>query len=114
MQRKHAYAYVPYGTGEAFEVYARTCGLTSKSELLKLLIGRELRLNRLKPGEQSRQSPSPNRTKITAHLSDELEAALAKRAAALGVSTSHATARLVEGELSERWLEKSLTWEPSA
>jgi len=114
VQRKHAYAYVPYATGEAFDAYARTCGLTSKSELLKLLIGRELRLNRLKPGKQSRQPPSPNRTKITAHLSDELEAALAKRAAALGVSTSHATAQLVEGELSERWLEKSLTWEPSA
>ena len=112
MQRKHAYAYVPQATGEAFETYARRCGLTSKSELLKLLIRRELELNRLHVAGPGRQPPSPGRTKITAHLCDELESALSAHADGLGVTTSHAAALLVEQELSERWLEAALVWEP--
>lgn len=112
MQKNHAYAYVPRATGAAFDAYARECGLTSKSELLKLLIRRELRLNRLKPSDQARQQPTDRRTKVTAHLSDELEVALSKRAAQLGVTTSHAAALLIEGELAERWLETALAWEP--
>ena len=111
-QPKHVYAYVPEDVGDAFEAYACECGLTSKSELLKLLIAREMRLNRLSVARRSRQSPTSGRTKVTAHLTNELDGELARRAAALGVSTSHAAALLVEGELTERWLERSLTWEP--
>ena len=112
MQKKHVYAYVSEEAGDAFEAYARECGLTSKSELLKLLISRELRIRRLKISRRTRQSPSARRTKVTAHMTDELDAGLARHATELGVSTSHAAALLVEGELSERWLEKSLTWDP--
>ena len=103
---------LPEDVGDAFEAYACECGLTSKSELLKLLIAREMRLNRLSVARRSRQSPTSGRTKVTAHLTNELDGELARRAAALGVSTSHAAALLVEGELTERWLERSLTWEP--
>ncbi len=42
-----AYAYVPLEMNVKFEGYAKRCGLTSRSELLKLLIKRELRLRRL-------------------------------------------------------------------
>jgi hypothetical protein len=112
MQRKPAYAYVPRAIDDAFDEYAHQCGLTSKSELLSLLIRRELRLLRLPAAGQVRQSPSPGRTKITARLSEELDAALTAHVTALGVTISHAAALLVEGELEERWLEAALAWEP--
>lgn len=113
LQTRHAYAYVPVATQRAFGDYARVCGMTSKSELLKLLIMRELRLQRLSGGAQNRQPATAGRSKITAHLSPDLDAALAAHTSALGVTTSHAAALLVERELSERWLETALTWEPA-
>jgi len=113
LHTKPAYAYVSSEVGHAFDQYTRACGLSSKSELLKLLIQRELRLQRLQAAAQARQSPTAGRTKITAHLDDSLDAALAAHALSLGVSTSHAAASLVETELSERWLEAALEWVPS-
>lgn len=114
MRTKHVYAYVPEATRRAFDEYARACGITSKSELLSLLIVRELRLKRLPVGEQCRQTATKGRAKITSHLSTDLDTALTKRATDLGVTTSHAAARLVETELSERWLESALRWDPAA
>lgn len=114
MRTKHVYAYVPEATQRAFDDYARTCGMTSRSELLSLLIVRELRLRRLPVGEQSRQPATKGRSKITAHLCTDLDAALTTHASDLGVTNSHAAARLVEAELAERWLESALCWEPSA
>lgn len=113
LQTKPAYAYVSSEVGHAFEQYTRACGLSSKSELLKLLISREMRLRRLQAAGQTRQSPTAGRTKITAHLDDGLDNALTAHASSLGVSTSHAAASLVETELSERWLESALEWVPS-
>jgi len=99
-----------------FESYARRCGLTSQSELLKLLIKRELRLKRLSVeqshGTAVRQPALSDRKKITAHLSDELAAPFASHIRRLGISTSKAAAILVESELDERWLESAISWEP--
>ncbi len=112
MQTRPAYAYVSSEVEQAFDRYTHACGLSSKSELLKLLIQRELRLHRLRVAGQARQSPTTGRTKITAHLDDGMDLALAAHASSLGVSTSHAAASLVETELSERWLESALDWVP--
>lgn len=117
MQDKAAYAYVAATTGEAFDKYAKACGLTSKSELLKLLIQRELRLKRLRSDRQSgasRQAPlGQNKTKVTAHLNGDLNKALSTHVEMVGLSISNAAAQLVEIELNERWLEAALSWKPA-
>jgi hypothetical protein len=112
-----AYAYVLPETNLKFEGYARDCGLMSQSELLKLLIRRELRLRRL-PTENSlrtgsRQSPAQGRRKITAHLGLDLGSSFEKHVGQLGLSTSCAASLLVQNELSERWLEAAIAWEPA-
>lgn len=108
-----AYAYVPQGASADFNAYARACGLTSQSELLKLLIHRELQLRRLLRSQSGlRQPPLRGRKKITAHLTPELDARFSSHTNQLGLSTSGAAALLVEAELSERWLQAALDWEP--
>jgi hypothetical protein len=111
-----AYAYVPLETNVRFEGYARRCGLTSRSELLKLLIKRELKLRRLPGasdvGTAGRQQAVGARKKITAHLSKDLATSFAKHIDSLGLSTSLAASLLVQGELAERWLEAAIGWDP--
>jgi hypothetical protein len=110
-----AYAYVLPETNRDFGGYALNCGLTSQSELLKLLIRRELRLRRL-PSESKlrtgRQSPAQTRKKITAHLGADLGRSFEKHLSQLGLSTSCAASLLVQNELDERWLEAAIEWEP--
>ncbi|MCS3687500.1 hypothetical protein ABIF07_005473 [Bradyrhizobium elkanii] len=111
-----AYAYVPSAVNAQFEGYARRCGMTSLSELLKLLIKRELRLRRLPHAKDdsgvTRQQPIADRKKITAHLSPDMAESFASHIDGLGLSTSLAASLLVEGELTERWLEAAIGWEP--
>jgi hypothetical protein len=111
-----AYAYVLPETNRDFGGYARQCGLTSQSDLLKLLIRRELMLRRLSSesdlGSGGRQSPARGRRKITAHLGLDLGSSFEKYVDQLGLSMSCATSRLVQNELDERWLEAAIGWEP--
>ena len=111
-----AYAYVSPKTGNDFERYAGACGLTSQSELLKLLIARELKLRRLPHSRDlragSRQAPLPGRKKITAHLQPGLDDPFSRHIGQLGLSTSCAAAMLVEAELSEQWLASAIEWKP--
>jgi hypothetical protein len=110
----NAYAYVLPETNEQFGGYARRCGLSSQSDLLKLLIHRELKLRRL-PSERalqsgSRQSPARGRKKITARLEPELGKSFEQHLQQLGLSTSCAASLLVQNELEERWLEAAIEW----
>lgn len=110
-----AYAYVSVQVGNDFDGYARDCGLTSKSELLKLLIERELRLRRLgRPEIRSAYRAAGRESKITAHLPSKLSDRFAAHISVLGYSKSSAAALLVERELEERWLANAIEWEPSA
>lgn len=110
-----AYAYVSAQVGRDFDGYARMCGLTSKSELLKLLIERELRIRRLgRPECRTAHRPAGRDSKITAHLPSELSDRFAAHTLTLGYSKSSAAALLVERELQERWLANAIEWEPSA
>jgi len=111
------YAYVPTHTNLQFEGYARRCGLASQSELLKLLIKRELKLRRLPSGTElggvTRQPPVAERKKITAHLPRELAQPFLGHIKQLGLSRSQATSILVQSELKERWLEAAIAWCPA-
>lgn len=109
-----AYAYVSAQVGSDFDGYARDCGLTSKSELLKLLIERELRLHRLGRSEPQASFASVARdSKITTHLPPQLSDRFAAHISALGFSKSLAAALLVSRELDERWLAHAIEWEPA-
>lgn len=111
-----ANAYVSEQVSDAFDSYSRSCGLTSKSELLKLLIERELRLRRLSRSGASlvrHRHPVGRGSKITTHLPSRVNERFDAHTRTLGFSKSAATAFLIETELSERWLETAIEWEPA-
>jgi hypothetical protein len=102
----------------AFDNYAERHGLDS-SELAKLLIVRERRLERLLALKNKKQIPEFKRQSwgkgikkptVTAHFSAAAEVeAFTKYAMSCGLNRQSAGAWLLAAELKEQWLEKALS-----
>jgi hypothetical protein len=102
----------------AFDSYAERCGLDS-SELAKLLIVRERRLERLLALRNKKQIPEFKRQSwgkgikkptVTAHFSTLAEVEMFDRYATnCGLNRQNAGAWLLTAEIKEQWLEKALS-----
>jgi|SRR6185295_3753762 len=103
---------------DAFDSYAAQFGLDS-SELAKLLLVRERKLQRLLALKNKRQVPQVERQPwgraikkptVTAHLSNSAEVeAFDQYAISCNLSRQTAAAWLLTSELKEKWLEKALS-----
>lgn len=115
MREAPAYAYVEIEAWNKFRQYSGAWGLSS-SELLKLLIRREMLHKRLQAAagrQQIRQVRVRERRKVTAYLDPALGGEFITYAEGLGLATSHAAALLVEVELTEKWLERAIREPPN-
>ena len=112
---------LPPETKAAFETYAAGLGLDA-SELAKLLIVRERTLRRLAVLQREGEVPKRKRQtrgraidlpKITAHVSSLVQVKeFDDYAKKCELNRNSAGVWLLEKELSERWLEKSLSAHP--
>ena len=102
------HGYVCPEQGSKFERYTKCMRLTAKSQLLLLLILRELRLKRLLADGRARNAQS-RETKVSAYADEELVEAFRKHADAIGRSMSCCASELIEKELEERWLDAALS-----
>jgi hypothetical protein len=110
-------AHVSWQTHERFRTYSGLLGLKD-SEVAKLLILRELQMQRLKASNGSTVMPLPVRQvsgkavrlrKITAHMTSIAQVQrFDEHADRCGLSRSSAAALLMRKELDERWLERCL------
>lgn len=108
---------LPSAMKAEFETYAEQMSLDA-SELVKLLIVRERKLQRLSALTAAGGGPLRTRQPrgsavilptITAHLSDVGQVAeFDKYANSCGLNRNSAAAWLLETELQERWLEKAI------
>lgn len=112
-------AYLSPDDKAQFDAYAGTIGI-DVSGLVKLLIVRERRLERLKPtAKDCPAAPSRRKRgqglplgKITAHLpAPEAVREFDAHARSLGLNRDAAAAQLIRRELEERWLEVALSAE---
>jgi len=102
--------YLPRQEAEAFQVYAASLGI-DKSALANLLILRELKRGRLPSlAKFLHDEPRSECVKITAHVADERTKSSFKAAAGRqGLKPGAAAAILFRAEISERWLQTSMT-----
>ncbi|OYW19621.1 MAG: hypothetical protein B7Z52_03345 [Burkholderiales bacterium 12-64-5] len=101
------YGYVQPDIKNQFEAYRRGVGLTSDSELLTLLILREIEQKRLSAKAVGLVRQAGN-TKISARLDPVRAEQFKAHVQALGRSCSESAAALIERELTERWLVAAL------
>lgn len=102
------HGYVRPATKSKFEAYRRGIGLSSASELLTLLILREIEIKRLAATSMAVFGPERRDSKVSAYV-DPIRAAQFKcHVDALGRSSSECAAVLIEQELEEQWLVAAL------
>ena len=107
---KQVTAYVGVTERPLFEAYAQQFGLDA-GNLLHILWQRELRLKRLERLDERHLEPAEAGldSKVTAHLADPaLKPLIKKRAEAVDLFVSRASAMLLREEMAARWLEKVL------
>ena len=106
---KHAiHGYVRPNTKSKFEAYRRGIGLTSASELLTLLILREIEVKRLANTQSLAASGPPRDSKVSAYVDPARALQFKEHINSLGRTSSDSAAALIERELEEQWLAAAL------
>lgn len=91
-----------------FEAYRREIGLTSASDLLTLLILREIELKQLVATSPTVARRDRRSSKVSAYVDPARAAQFKNHVDALGRSSSECAADLIERELEEEWLVAAL------
>lgn len=98
------HGYVRPVTKSKFEAYRRGIGLSSASELLTLLILREIEIKRLAATSMVVVGHERRDSKVSAYVDPARAAEFKCHVEGLGRSSSECAAALIERELEERWL----------
>lgn len=106
--RGAVHVYVDTPTHDAFLAYSLELGWQNKTALPILLVAREFKLQRLLTDAASFAAAPSGSKKISVYLGRDRKRQLEDHATPL--APSDALSRLIQLELTERWLDRALSW----
>jgi len=102
------HVYVDAPTHDAFVAYSAELGWQNKTSLPILLVAREFKLRRLCTDASNLAAAPSGSKKISVYLGRDRKRQLECHATPL--APSDALSRLIQLELTERWLDHALSW----